>query len=295
MTAAGAGAGAGRTRYLGYTKDELDGLYETARRVPDVADFVARFEARSAAVRSQYECRLDVAYGEHPRERLDVFPASAGAPALLFFHGGYWRASTKERYSYVAEGVVPLGVTLVVVEYALIPTVTMGELLDQCRRAVAHVHAHGAELGCDPSRLHLSGHSAGGHIVASLMATDWEPRGVPPEAIRGGMSQSGLFELEPIRDCYLNDTLALSDADLAEHSPVRHPPLVHAPLHLSVGGDEGAEFIRQTRVMEAQWASRGMPVQTVVLPGHHHYSIVESLGDPAGELADVLRQQVSSR
>jgi arylformamidase len=286
---------AGEPRYLGYTKDELDDLYETARRVSDLPAYLRRFEERSAAVRSEYPSQLDVAYGEHPRERLDVFPAaSADAPVLLFFHGGYWRASTKERYSYVAQGVVPLGVTLVVVEYALIPTVTMGELLDQCRRAVAHVHAHAGELGGDPGRLHLSGHSAGGHIVAMLMATEWERWGVPGAAIRGGLSLSGLFELEPIRDCYLNETLALSEADLAQHSPVRLPPLVHAPLHLSVGADEGAEFVRQTRVMEAQWASRGVPVEAAVLPGHHHYSIVESLGDPAGDLCQVLRHQVNT-
>jgi arylformamidase len=282
------------SRYLGYSKEELDELYETARRVPDVADFVARFETRSEAARQQLPCRLDVAYGEHPRERLDLFAAaSPDAPVLLFFHGGYWRASTKERYSYVAQGVVPLGITLAVVEYALIPTVTMGELLDQCRRAVAHVHAHAAELGCDPGRIHLSGHSAGGQIVAMLHATDWERWGVPAEAIRGGMALSGIFELEPMRDCYLNDTLQLSEDDLARHSPVRLPPALHARLHLSVGAEEGPEFIRQTRVMQAHWEGRGVPVESAILPGHHHYSLVESLGDPGSELLRVLEHQVN--
>jgi arylformamidase len=282
------------SRYLGYSREELDELYETARRVPDVGDFVARFEARSEAARQQLPCRLDVAYGEHPRERLDVFgAASPDAPVLLFFHGGYWRASTKERYSYVAQGVVPLGIALAVVEYALIPTVTMGELLDQCRRAVAHVHAHAAELGCDRQRIHLSGHSAGGQIVAMLHATDWEQWGVPAEAIRGGMALSGIFELEPMRDCYLNDTLQLSEDDLARHSPVRLPPSLHAPLHLSVGEDEGAEFIRQTRVMQAHWEGRGVPVDAAILPGHHHYSLVESLGDPGSELLRALEHQVN--
>jgi arylformamidase len=285
---------AGEARYLGYTKAELDDLYETARRVPDVADFVARFEARGEAARHELPCRLDVAYGEHPRERLDVFPAaSPDAPVLLFFHGGYWRASTKERYSYIAQGVVPLGVTLVVVEYALIPTVTMGELLDQCRRAVAHVHRHGAELGCDPARIHLSGHSAGGHIVAMLLATGWEQWGVRAGAIRGGMALSGIFELEPMRDCYLNDTLQLSEDDLARHSPVRLPPALRVPLHLSVGEDEGAEFIRQTRVMQAHWESRGVPIEAAILPQHHHYSLVESLGDPGSDLLHALELQVN--
>jgi arylformamidase len=288
---------AGEPRYLGYTKDELDGLYETARQVPDVSEYVQRFEQRSEAARRELRSSLDIAYGEHPRERLDVFPAaSAGAPALLFFHGGYWRASTKERYSYIAQGVVPLGITLVVVEYALIPTVTMHELVEQCRRAVAHVHRNAAELGCDPNRLHLSGHSAGGHIVAMLMATDWAGRfGMPAEAIRGTLALSGLYDLEPIRDCYLNDTLDLTQEDLLQESPVRLPPLVPAPLHLSVGGVEGAEFIRQTRVMQAQWESRGAAVETAILQGHNHYSLVESLGESSSELCQVLQRQAEGR
>jgi arylformamidase len=129
-----------------------------------------------------------------------------------------------------------------------------------------------------------------------LLATAWRERwGVPPEAIRGGMALSGLFDLEPIRDCYLDDTLHLSDDDVLRHSPLRLPPAVRAPLHLSVGGHEGAEFIRQTRVMHAQWESRGVEVETAVLPGHNHYSLVESLGDSSSELCEALRRQVERR
>jgi arylformamidase len=285
----------GDRRYLGYTGAELDALYEAPRQVPDVDVYLDRFEAASTAARERYDGRLDVAYGDHPRERLDAFPAaSAGAPAVLFFHGGYWRASTKERYSFVADGAVALGATLIAVEYALIPTVTMSELLDQCRRAVAFVHAHAAELGCDGSRLHLTGHSAGGHIVAMLHATDWSRWGVAPAAIRGGLALSGLFDLEPIRDTYLQETLGLTDEDVFRNSPARLGPRVPAPLHLSVGGDEGPEFIRQARAMHVQWESRSASVETAVIDGLNHYSLVESLADPAGELCRVLRRYIDA-
>jgi arylformamidase len=280
-------------RYLGYTGAELDALYEAPRQVPDVSVYLDRFEAASAAARERYDGRIDVAYGDHPRERLDAFhAASADAPAVLFFHGGYWRASSKERYSFLADGAVALGATLIAVEYALIPTVTMSELLDQCRRAVAFVHAHAADLGCDGSRLHLTGHSAGGHIVAMLFATDWERWGVAPQAIRGGLALSGLFDLEPIRETYLQETLGLTDEDVLRNSPARLGPRVSAPLHVSVGGDEGAEFIRQARVMQVQWESRSSPIETAILDGRNHYSLVESLAEPAGELCQVLRRHM---
>jgi arylformamidase len=177
----------------------------------------------------------------------------------------------------------------VAVEYALIPSVTMAQLLDQCRRAVAFVYQHGAGWGCDRERIYLSGHSAGGHIVAALMATDWgEDWAVPPGAIRGGLALSGLFDLEPIRHSYLNQTLQLSVDEVLDHSPVRLPPLVDAPLHLSVGSDEGAEFIRQAMVMQAQWRSREARVDVDVLPQHNHYSLVASLGESSSELCQIL-------
>jgi arylformamidase len=287
--------GRGGRRYLGYSQAELDGLYEAARQVPDVDEYLDRFEARSVAARAASDPLLDVAYGEHPRERLDVFPAATpGAPAVFFFHGGYWRASTKERYSFLADGIVALDATLVVVEYALMPAVTMTQLLDQCRRALAHVHANAAQLHCDSTRLHLTGHSAGGHIVAMLMATDWEPWGVGPDAVRGGLALSGLFDLEPIRQSYLDETLRLGIEDVFDNSPLRLGPTVRAPLHLSVGGDEGAEFIRQARAMQVQWESRSAPIETAVLAGHNHYSLVESLADPRSELCQVLRRHMDA-
>jgi arylformamidase len=277
-------------RYFGYTQSELDSLYDTSRHGADVGAYLQDFEHTSEKVRREAPALLDVPYGTHPRERLDVFPsASADAPVLLFFHGGYWRASNKERYSYIAQGVVPLGLTLVVVEYALLPGVTMSQLLDQCKRAVAFVHRRGSKWGCDPMRMYLSGHSAGGHIVADLMATAWQQDfAMPAEAIRGGLALSGLFDLEPIQHSYLNETLQLSSEDVRQHSPVRLPPTVAAPLHLSVGSDEGAEFVRQASVMRAQWESRNAQIDLTVHPGHNHYSLVASLGDSSSAVCQVL-------
>jgi arylformamidase len=279
--------------YLGYTQQELDWLYDLGRRVPGVEEYRRGYEAESAKVRERFPDQLEIPYGDHPREKLDIFPAERkDAPVFVFIHGGYWRQGTKERWSYVANGVAPLGVTAVVAEYALIPTVDMSELINQCRRAIAWVHKHAAEFGCDPNRIHVGGHSAGGHLTGMLMATPWEDWGVDPRAIRGGLALSGLYDLEPIRACFLQKILGLNDHDVRHNSPVRLVPTVDAPLHISVGGDEGAEYLRQSKVMQAHWEGRRGEVRTEIMEGENHFQIVQQLGDPSSQLCQELLRQV---
>jgi arylformamidase len=283
-------------RFLGYDREALDALYDVRRRVLDWETYTDRFEARGVETRARWGAALDVRYGGHERQRLDVFRpdgADAPLPVHVFFHGGYWRSGDKERYSYVADAYVPLGAAYVAVEYALVPEVDLDGLIAQCREAVAWVYHHADEHGLDRERIVVSGHSAGGHIVGMLMAAGWhDALGIPPEAIRAGMSLSGLHDLEPIRLTYLNDVLGL-DLDAAlRNSPYRLPPATAAPLVLATGELEGAEFARQTWVLDAYWRSQDVDVTSAVLDGHHHYSIVEALGDPASELARALHRHL---
>ncbi len=276
--------------FRGYDQEQLDRLYDVRRRVPSWESYTDRFERRSAETRRRLPARLDLAYGAHPRERLDLFrPDGAGrVPVNLFFHGGYWRSGDKERYSYVAEGFLPAGLAVGVVEYALAPEVDMDELVRQCRAAVTWVAEHADQLGIDRDRIFVSGHSAGGHIVGMLMAEGWDGAA----AVKGGCGLSGLYELEPIRLTFLNSTLAL-DPDTAErNSPALLPPATAAPLILAVGGEEGAEFLRQTAVMEERWTAHGAPVSSMVVAGGNHYTIVQSLGDPRDELTLSVHRQM---
>jgi arylformamidase len=125
-----------------------------------------------------------------------------------------------------------------------------------------------------------------------LMATPWEQFGVDPKAIRGGLAQSGLYDLEPIRKGFLQEILGLDDDDVAYNSPVRLAPTVDAPLHISVGGDEGAEYIRQSKHMQAAWEGRRGEVRTEIMEGENHFQIVKQLGDPSSRLCQELRRQV---
>jgi len=282
--------------FLGYDREALDALYDVRRRVLDWETYTDRFEARGVEARARHATALDLPYGPHERQRLDVFrpvDTAGPLPVHVFFHGGYWRAGDKERYSYIADAFVPLGAAYVAVEYALIPDVDMDGLIAQCREAVAWIHHHADEHGLDRERIVVSGHSAGGHIVGMLMASGWHADlDVPVDVVRAGLSLSGLHDLEPIRETYLNEVLGLDRGAALRNSPYRLPPATAAPLILATGELEGAEFARQTWVLDAYWRSQGVDVTSAVLDGHHHYSIVEQLGDPTSELARALHRHL---
>ena len=283
--------------YRDYDQDALDLQYNARAAVPDHAALIEAWSGDSARARQDLPCRLDVAFGPSPDETLDIFPAAATAPGpapvQVFFHGGYWRAFHKDDFSFVARAFAPEGAAVVVVNYALIPTVDMDELVRQCRAAVAWVYRNAASFGGDAGRLFVSGHSAGGHLVATMLATDWPAfDGVPNDIVKGGCSVSGLFDLEPIRLSFLNEELNLGADDVARHSPLRLEPLVAAPLILAVGGDEGDEFHRHGAELAAAWGARGADCRIMDMAGLNHFSILEGLRDPESALAQAIHGQM---
>ena len=181
-------------------------------------------------MRREYAGRLDLAYGETPRERLDLFlAADPKAPTLAFIHGGYWQMNDKESFAFFAEGLLPLGINLAVIEYTLAPAARLDRIVAEVRRAGRWLAEHLADYGADPSRLYVSGHSAGGHLIAMTMQL--------PE-VRGGIAISGIYDLEPIRLNYLNEKLGLDTAEAERNSPVRHVPATAGELVVAYGTRE---------------------------------------------------------
>jgi arylformamidase len=277
-----------------YDKKALDAEYNNRAKVKDAMDWIARYGAESARARAELPMRFDVPVGRHHAERADIFlptrPGRGPAPVHVFVHGGYWHRLDKADFSFVARA-FPEAAT-VVVNYALVPAVDLDELVRQVRAAVAWTHANAADFGGDPARLTVSGHSAGGHLVAMLFATDWREFGAPADVIKAGCSFSGLFDLEPIRLCYLNDVLALSPETAKRNSPVHLAPTVRAPLILTFGAEEGPEYRRQTEDLAAAWRARGAAVEVIDAPGLNHFNIVSELERPDTPLARALRRQM---
>jgi arylformamidase len=284
----------GEPIYRGYDREGLDREYDNRRKVVGSAAWLARYASASACARRDLSCRIDVPYGGSPAETLDLFtPAAGPAPVHVFVHGGYWRSLDKSDFSFVARAFQPAGALVAVINYALVPAVDMDELVRQCRASIAWLHRNAPAYGGDPDRIVVSGHSAGGHLAVTLMSTDWPSfAGLPADVIKAGCGISGLYDLEPIRLCFLNETLGMTAAQAARLSPVRTPPARSGPLLLAVGELEGAEYHRQTDDMASAWRGRGLPGEVMDMSGHDHFSIVAQLEEPETPLSRAIRRQM---
>ncbi|PIW26618.1 MAG: alpha/beta hydrolase [Rhodospirillales bacterium CG15_BIG_FIL_POST_REV_8_21_14_020_66_15] len=264
-----------------YDQAELDRQYDQRSIVPDGDDYKADDAKASETARAETDCRIDVAYGGHPDERLDVFPARApGSPVLVHLHGGGWARGSKSNESFVAPGLVDAGAAAVVVEFSLCPAGTLAGMVDQCRRAVAWVHAHAGEMNAAADRIVISGHSSGSHLAAMMWVTDWAARGLPADVLKGCVVTCGIYELTPVRLSYRNEYLGLDDAAVAQLSPIRRLKPDLPPVALFYGGGELAEFRRQGRDFAQALRDAHLEVAETDIPGLNHFQMGRLLGRP---------------
>lgn len=281
--------------YRDYTKAELDAQYNNRARYPEFTEYFASWERWSDETKDKLPCRLDVPYGPDSMETLDIFPADEpGAPIQVMIHGGYWYSLDKKHDSFVAEGFKPHGVTTVVINYGLAPDYGMDEIVRQNRAAFEWVWRNAADINGDPDRIYTVGQSAGGHLVLMVLATDWLSfgDGLPADLVKGGVSISGIYDLEPIRLCYLNDKVGM-DADVAHrNSPVHQSYQAKAPLMFVSGDIESDEYSRQAEAMDAVWQRHGYPSEHVRLPGRNHFTMADLLREPDSELTRAVLAQM---
>lgn len=276
--------------YLDYDQTGLDAQYNNRVRWPDYKTHFDNWRLWSTETRSKLPCHLDLAFGPHPMEKLDILPAERpGAPLYVFIHGGYWYSLDKADYSYVAEGFRPHGVTTAVNNFGLAPDTSMDEIVRQNRAALAWLWRNARDYGADPDRIYVCGHSAGGHLAVMLLATDWPAygAGLPRDLVKGACSIGGLFDMEPIRLSYLNKTLKMSPEEALRNAPLAQRYPVRAPLSLVVAVDESPEYHRQSQAMEDLWRGLGYPVALLVPQGLNHFDVVNQLRDSACELVKV--------
>ncbi len=270
--------------YGGMDRTQLDAAYNNTAAVPERDTIVADWAARSATVRREHAGHLDLPYGESPRERLDLFlAADPKAPTLAFIHGGYWQTNDKENSAFLAEGLLPLGINLAVVEYTLAPAARIGRIVAEVGRSVQWLAEHLGDCGADPARLYLAGHSAGGHLTAMTM---------PLPVIRGGLAISGIYDLEPIRLNYLNEKLGLDVAEAERNSPLLHLPATAGELVVAYGSRELPELRRQSIDYGQAWTERGLPGHLLPVDGTNRFTILEALANPRGSLTRALLDMI---
>jgi arylformamidase len=260
----------------------FDAQYNNRARIPEHPAILAHWLAASKQARERHTDMVERAYGSTARERLDVFPARAPAsPVLVYLHGGYWRALDKRDQSFVAPPFVDAGAMVVLPDYALCPAVTIEHIVLQTVQALVWVHRHAAEYGGDPGRIVVAGHSAGGHLATMLLACDWQAVApdLPADLVKAALSISGVYELEPLRHApFLAADLGLTAAAARRLSPA-FMPAPHGPLVAVVGGDESAEFQRQTALISKAWGPRSV-VATEIVAGLNHMNVLHELAEP---------------
>jgi arylformamidase len=264
------------------SEEEHEFQYNPQRAFPNFADYQAQRAPANAAARANLTSHLDIPYGDHPLRRVDVYPAAASAdraPVHVFFHGGYWRAQDKENFAFVAKALVARGVTTVVANYELCPASTLDGVVDSALAAVAWTCRAIAEFGADPTRITLSGHSAGAHLCAEVLAADWRSRGVDPACFRGAVLISGIFDPEPAIRTTVNAQLNLDPEIASRHNLEVRPPLVDCPAWILAGGREPWLWIDQSYRYAHHLHRHGRDPEVHVLPGWNHFDIVAQYMD----------------
>ena len=258
-----------------WDRETMGRAYNAAAAVPESAAMFKVWVERSKAFRAAHSEHLDVVYGPRERNRIDYYSAGPGTPVLAFLHGGWWQLRAKEDFAFLAESFVAEGISVAMVGYPLAPDATMDEFVADTHTAIRYLAGELPRLGGDPRHFVVSGWSAGGHLTTMVLE---EP------AVHAGVSISGLFDLRPLLNSYINDKLKMDNTVAVRNSPQFHLPARSKRLELYVGANELPEMIRQSQEFAAARKAAGLPAHFRALPGANHYTMLDDLASPDGEL-----------
>ena len=250
--------------------------YLPSLSLPDAGEIFTAWKARSAAAKARLSHGAELRYGSHPREVMDFYPALNPRGCLVFIHGGYWLGFSKDETCFVAEGFVPQGFSVALFNYPLCPEVKIADIRTSCASALRHLA--GKVLSAQERRAVIaSGHSAGGHLVAALLAD-----ATTAPMLKGVVSLSGVFDVGPLMQTSLNTGLRLDEAQAKALNLIADTPKGPCQLVLAVGELESAEFHRQSTDLATSW--RNLSPRLVDVPGTHHFTIVDELAKEGGAL-----------
>ncbi len=258
--------------------------YNNRARVPENPQLMAGWARDAAAYREQKAPRR-LAYGTGPRNTIDLFEADGDGAIVVFIHGGYWQALDGSSFSHCARGLNAHGIAVAVPTYDLCPQVTIDTIIREMREAARTL----AKLG---RPLVISGHSAGGHLAASLLATDWRAldSSLPSDLVRAAYGISGLFELQPLVGTSVNKALGMDQASAHAASPLFWTPPAGKSLDAVVGGNESAEYLRQSRTIADRWGAAGVATRYGEVAGANHFTAIAPLADPDSPMVLRLKE-----
>jgi arylformamidase len=270
---------------------DYEAEYNNRARVPEHPALIAAW-ARDATAWRESGPNLfhTISYGPGARNTIDVFPSRNEGDIVVFIHGGYWQALDSSFFSHLAAGLYAHGVSVAIPSYDLCPQVSIEDIIAQMRMAAREL----ARLG---RRLVVSGHSAGGHLAACLIATDWRSvdPALPQNLVKAAYTISGLFDLGPLVKTSVNNALGLDAAAARKASPLFWPMPSHGGLDAVVGGDESAEYFRQSRMIVDTWGRGRFETRFAEVPGANHFTAIAPLADPSSPMTQRLLELALDR
>jgi arylformamidase len=263
------------------TAVDYEAEYNNRARVPEHPEIFARWAYEAELYRAEMlksgRAELGLAYGDTPRQFVDLFLPEAGeaAPLALFVHGGWWRSLDPSMFSQMARGLTTHGAAVAVAGYDLCPNVRIADIIEQIRRACAFLWQRFGR------RVFIYGHSAGGHLAAAMVATDWRslyPK-APSDLAPAGYAISGVFDLTPLTGISMNQDLQLSAEDARRDSPLFWPLAAGRRFDVAVGGLESSEFKRQSRALMEAWQPIAQ-IRYAEVADTNHFTVIDALADP---------------
>ncbi len=261
----------------------LDDAYANAAYIPQASEYPQRWVDAAAAFRQSHAARatLDVSYGDSARQCYDFFaPETPARGTLIFVHGGYWLKFDKSYWSHLGQGALERGWNVAFVQYDLCPAVSIAEITNQIAKAVTAIAAR------DSLPLSLSGHSAGGHLVARMLA----PGVLAPDVLSRVAAVapiSPVADLRPLLQTSMNSDFKMDLAAAEAESPVMQPA-PDTPVHIRVGQDERPVFVEQAQALADEWS---VPVDIVA--GLYHFDIIDALQDAQSDVTGFLTSQTA--
>lgn len=248
--------------------------YNNRARVPENPSLMAGWARDAAAYRDRHPPRV-ISYGPGARNVIDFFPGDRDGPIVVFIHGGYWQALDGSSSSHLAAGLNAHAISVAIPSYDLCPGVSVDRIIEEIRIATRELARMGQPLV-------MSGHSAGGHLAACMLATDWpafDPS-LPEDLVIAAYTISGLFDLCPLVETSINNALQLDPASAKAVSPLFWKAPARGSLDAAVGESESAEYFRQSRTIVERWGAAGIATRFAVVPGANHFTAVAPLADP---------------
>lgn len=302
--------------YRGFSKSELSQQYSPSSCVDDIATFINAYVQQSKVAKnkalnnklvltdlnyhSHKDTLLDLYLPEHQQQNLQNKPK-----LQVYIHGGYWQELSKEESCFAASNFQAHNCYFAVINYSLAPNASLSEIVEQNRQALAWLYQNADYYGYDQNEIYLSGSSAGAHLAIMMLQTDWtnyiDNQYLSADGqfsfIKGICAVSGIYDLTPIAQTYINEPLQLSPLEITKNSPLlgkmTTAEINPCKVIVSYGNNETAEFKRQSQALLKKLTLLGYPVRFQEISDRNHFDVILDLANPDSWLFNEILNQMS--